>query len=354
MEDAGAPSVNIVPRPDHLERTADEPRAVSYVPAEVIGLRTLSPSVRGIRLRRTGGMSTGSLTSAPSSRHPPDVGFGYRAGQWLDVRIEGVPVVGGFSATSSPLCSAALREACNVAEPDAIDLAVKHSKHPPAAWAHNTCKIGDLVNVRTGGKFTLDPIVCTDSSGRVSIRDAVRRIVFVAGGVGINPLYSMLLELAAISESRESLTTPPFPQIYFAFSAREEAELLFERQLRWLAGPSSALHGCLHLHLSTTRSHEHGETHDGGRDSSIDRVAGSGSSGMRTSANWDAARTYHGRVSHALLHEAVLRGTHDNTGTYMFICGPPRMTDEFTAFATDTSESGLGLPEAHMYCERWW
>ena len=46
----------------------------------------------------------------------------------MDVFISGVSVVGGFSITSTPK---QLKD-CSI-----IQLAVKKSEHPPAAWIHN-------------------------------------------------------------------------------------------------------------------------------------------------------------------------------------------------------------------------
>ena len=59
-----------------------------------------------------------------------------------------------------------------------LDLAVKASAHPPAAWCTRSAKVGDRVAIQVGGKFVL--------------REA-EAALFVAGGVGLVAIeYSWL------------------------------------------------------------------------------------------------------------------------------------------------------------------
>ena len=51
----------------------------------------------------------------------------FQAGQWLDVSMPGVDVVGGFSLCSAPH---------ELREGGVVRLAVKSSDHPPALWMH--------------------------------------------------------------------------------------------------------------------------------------------------------------------------------------------------------------------------
>lgn len=60
----------------------------------------------------------------------------FKAGQWIDMFIEGVEVVGGFSVCSSPL---------QYQSDKVIELAVKFSDHPPANWIHT--RVNDYLNV---------------------------------------------------------------------------------------------------------------------------------------------------------------------------------------------------------------
>ena len=104
-----------------------------------------------------------------------------------------------------------------------VDLAVKASAHPPAAWCTGAATEGDRVTLRVGGKFLL--------------READAAL-FVAGGVGVNPLYSMLRALCERSDTGRAA---------LLFCARDRDELLFAAELRALAArhPES-LRVCLH------------------------------------------------------------------------------------------------------------
>ncbi|KAF6100481.1 oxidoreductase NAD binding domain containing 1 [Phyllostomus discolor] len=95
---------------DHLERTANVLRHEVVSAAKVCGAAPESPSVKRLRL----------LVA--------DTDFTFKAGQWIDFFIPGVSVVGGFSICSSPRL---------LEQERIIELAVKHTNHPPALWIHN-------------------------------------------------------------------------------------------------------------------------------------------------------------------------------------------------------------------------
>ena len=76
-------------------------------------------------------------------------------------------MVGGYSLCSDPR------------SPN-LELAVKYSTHPPAHWVHKTCKAGEKVQVRVGGDVFLEP------DSRIKV------VLLIAGGIGINPLLSMI------------------------------------------------------------------------------------------------------------------------------------------------------------------
>lgn len=103
-------------------------------------------------------------------------------GQWLDVFIPGMPKAGGFTITSTP------REALppkpdfrtGIAQPAFLELAIQYSPaNPPAAWLWQpwTDIAGADLLVRVGGSFAWPPLHLDPRQ--------IRRVVFVAGGVGI-------------------------------------------------------------------------------------------------------------------------------------------------------------------------
>ena len=126
----------------------------------------------------------------------------------VDVFIPNVNQVGGFSMCSSPWL---------MEQSHQIHLAVKKSKWPPAEWIHSSCKAGDKVQIRVGGDFYYDP------PSDCQIPD----LVFIAGGVGINPLLSIMLQLRTIFQTSNNEDNFP-KRITLFYSAKQKEEILFQ------------------------------------------------------------------------------------------------------------------------------
>ncbi|XP_074431079.1 oxidoreductase NAD-binding domain-containing protein 1 isoform X2 [Larus michahellis] len=108
---------------DHLDRTANNFRQEVISQAKVCGITNESKTVKRLRL-------------AIANKD-----FTFKAGQWVDFFIPGVSVVGGFSICSSP----GLLEREGI-----LELAVKHTAHPPAHWIHTECTLDSEVALRVG------------------------------------------------------------------------------------------------------------------------------------------------------------------------------------------------------------
>lgn len=179
---------------DHMERTASVVRREIVSAAKVCGAASESPSVKSLRL----------LVA--------DQDFSFKAGQWVDFFIPGVSVVGGFSICSSPRL---------LEQERMIELAVKYTNHPPALWVHNTCTLDSEVAVRVGGEFFFDP----------QPADASRNLVLIAGGVGINPLLSILRHAAdLLREQANKRSGYEIGTIKLFYSAKNTSELLFKKE----------------------------------------------------------------------------------------------------------------------------
>ncbi|XP_020842883.1 oxidoreductase NAD-binding domain-containing protein 1 isoform X2 [Phascolarctos cinereus] len=163
--------------------------------AKVCGIIDESETVRRLRLLVT------------------DKSFTFKAGQWVDFFIPGVPVVGGFSICSSPSL---------LKQESALELAVKYTNHPPSLWVHTKCALGSEVALRVGGEFFFDP----------QPSDSSVNLVLIAGGVGINPLNSILLHVADLYRHRENKGSGyEMGRVRLLYSARNTNELLFKRNI---------------------------------------------------------------------------------------------------------------------------
>ncbi|XP_033763004.1 oxidoreductase NAD-binding domain-containing protein 1-like isoform X2 [Pecten maximus] len=156
----------------------------------------------------------------------------FKAGQWVDMMIPNVAKVGGFSMCSSPR---------QLVEDNLLELAVKRSDHPPALWVHTQCTEGVEVDIRSGGDTFYDPKPTDPSSD----------LLLIAGGIGINPLYSIVCHVTDLLRTKEetkgdnsigadnSVYTPG--SVRLLYSASCEDELIFQRELSEVAKQFSCI-----------------------------------------------------------------------------------------------------------------
>jgi hypothetical protein len=418
-----------IPRKDHIDLTANSPRAAGFFSATVERLDALTPDVTLVRLRVQGRVSPDGRTPAPASASDA---FQFSSGQWIDLHIPGVDKVGGFSIVSAPLAnpdergpgtSAAAQDASRLlcAQLDTcalpcFDLAVKRAAHPPAAWVHGALRsphtqpqvegrsgawVGAPVVVRVGGAFTLQsildgshapnradlaaasgvpvspPVAATENGGEESntvhmsgggrshlgsqsrkaseppntraAAGGVGSLVFIAGGVGINPLVSHLIDLAgrtAVAEAtrRANAAAPGLPRrLVFVYSAKTRSQMLFLPMLTKLAtAPWSPLAGKLSLRLVLT-GHFPSDAPDGN-----DPVA----EGAVSLSRGRISRRYIAELLEA--EAAALRkdspdADSESGQVAVAICGPPSMTDSIVE-----AVRAQGLPAKNIHFERWW
>ncbi|CAK7311856.1 Oxidoreductase NAD-binding domain-containing protein 1 [Vulpes lagopus] len=264
---------------DHLERTASVVRREVVSAAKVCGAADESPSVKRLHL----------LVA--------DKDFSFKAGQWIDFFIPGVSVVGGFSICSSPRL---------LEQERMIELAVKYTNHPPALWIHNQCTLDSEVAVRVGGEFFFDP----------QPADASRNLVLIAGGVGINPLLSILRHAADLHRERANKGRGyEVGTIKLFYSAKNTSELLFKKNILDLVNEFPEKIACsLHVTKQTTQ----------------------------ISAELKPYIT-EGRITEKEIRD------HISEETLFYICGPPPMTDFFSKQLENSH-----VPKEHICFEKWW
>ncbi|KAM6176283.1 oxidoreductase NAD-binding domain-containing protein 1 [Erethizon dorsatum] len=264
---------------DHLERTASVVRREVVAAAKVCGTASESPSVKSLCL----------LVA--------DKDFSFKAGQWIDFFIPGVSVVGGFSMCSSPRL---------LEQERMIELAVKYTNHPPALWVHNECTLGSEVAVRVGGEFFFDP----------QPTDAPRNLVLIAGGVGINPLLSILRYSADLHrEWANKRSGYEIGTIKLFYSVKNTSELLFKKNILDLVSEFPEKIACsLHVTKQTTQ----------------------------ISAELRPYIT-EGRITEEEIKDCI------SNETLFYICGPPPMTDFFSKQLENNH-----VPKEHIFFEKWW
>nr|XP_008982118.2 oxidoreductase NAD-binding domain-containing protein 1 [Callithrix jacchus]XP_008982119.2 oxidoreductase NAD-binding domain-containing protein 1 [Callithrix jacchus]XP_008982120.2 oxidoreductase NAD-binding domain-containing protein 1 [Callithrix jacchus]XP_008982121.2 oxidoreductase NAD-binding domain-containing protein 1 [Callithrix jacchus]XP_008982122.2 oxidoreductase NAD-binding domain-containing protein 1 [Callithrix jacchus]XP_008982123.2 oxidoreductase NAD-binding domain-containing len=264
---------------DHMERTASVIRREIVSAAKVCGAASESPSVKSLLLLIA------------------DQDFSFKAGQWVDFFIPGVSVVGGFSICSSPRL---------LEQERMIELAVKYTNHPPALWVHNKCTLDSEVAVRVGGEFFFDP----------QPAEASRNLVLIAGGVGINPLLSILRHAAdLLREQANKEHGYEIGTIKLFYSAKNISELLFKKNILDLVNEFPEKIACsLYVTKQTTQ----------------------------ISAELKPYIT-EGRITEKEIRD------HISKETLFYICGPPPMTDFFSKQLENNH-----VPKEHINFEKWW
>ncbi|XP_042744226.1 oxidoreductase NAD-binding domain-containing protein 1 isoform X1 [Lagopus leucura] len=264
---------------DHLERTANNFRQEVISQAKVCGITSESETVKRLRLAIT------------------NKDFTFKAGQWVDFFIPGVPVIGGFSMCSSP----GLLEREGV-----LELAVKYTDHPPARWIHTECTLDSEVALRVGGDFFFDP----------QPGDTPVKLVLIAGGVGINPLFSILLHVADLHGYQESKGNGyKMGTVKLYYSAKNTNELLFKKNI---LGLMSALPGKISCRFHVTQQ------------------------------NSPICEELQPHVTEGRISEKDLE-KHVSKDTLWYICGPPPMIESISQLLYNS-----GVHRNCVFFEKWW
>ncbi|XP_067649713.1 oxidoreductase NAD-binding domain-containing protein 1-like isoform X2 [Haliotis asinina] len=264
--------------PDHLQRTAESSRQKIMSSATVLNIQDESRTVKSLNLKIH------------------NENFRFKAGQWVDTFIPGVDTVTGFSMCSSP----------GLLQRDGMmHLAVKRSSHPPAEWVHTKCKVGSQVNLRVGGDYFYDP-----QTGE----DPPTDLLLVAGGVGINPLMSMLNHIHDMHQSETSRSMCP-NKVILMFSAKTNDELLFRKRINELCNVKPNNMSAVYFITEET-----GATED---------------------------NTVCSRIKQEHVQEATDKLNSGKVECYL--CGPSPMIADI-----ETMLKACGITESSIHYERWW
>jgi hypothetical protein len=266
-----------------------------------------------------------------------------------------------------------------------LELAVQKSPNPPVVWLWQKQEeiLGTQLVVRVGGSFVWPPRVRGIGSEKIDNGEGLqvggntlkrlRKVVFVAGGVGINPFISMLRFLdAQLSfvggdnewknneegrgvRDRNAQSNELNPEglevnLLYGFKAlpREEdpnGEVLFWKELDEIF----------------SRQKDRGRKWKG-----VGFVSGESEGGFsidrkpkveeeqKESLRPDEMRgkgllLNKGRIGRGDI-ESVLGAKEEREGTVVYVCGPRSMTDEFVEMIGRME----GMSESRVLCERWW
>ncbi|KAN0114402.1 hypothetical protein V8E51_003946 [Hyaloscypha variabilis] len=287
----------------HLERTAAEPRDENLHRVTLAHISRVNPTIRLFRLSPILEQGRKPITFLP--------------GQWLDFHVPGIHKAGGFTITSPP---SLLRPPTSY-----LELAIQKSPlNPPAAWLWQDEEsiLEKELQVRVGGSFVWPPPMPVNE---------VKRVVFVAGGVGINPLMSIVSHLEQKKREDGNLGF----EVKFLYTTRDlgsnskPSEILFlERLVSVFENLGSE--GQFELFLTS-----------GG-------VEGKDGSGRIMIGDKDIA------ANRRRIHDTdildSLGPVEGRKGTVCYICGIPLMTDEFV----EKAKKADGVEEANVLSEKWW
>ncbi|KAF6240531.1 hypothetical protein HO173_001199 [Letharia columbiana] len=249
-------------------------------------------------------------------------------GQWLDVHVPRIPQAGGFTITSTP-------DDLKKDEPY-LELAVQHSpNNPPAAWLWQREKkiLGTELQIRVGGSFVWPPPGIDTNQ--------VHKVVLVAGGVGINPLLSIITHLILHSDYHG--------QIELLYTSRKGpsgniSSILFVKRIHELFQrdlPQKRHHYTL---FCTAPFALPSTSHSGEKRSNVIRER----SGDMHYVGEHQSIEYRRFEQKDL--ETALGPVEERGNTVAYVCGPPRMTD----WAVDVLNRSKGMDQARVLCEKWW
>ncbi|RAL17165.1 FAD-dependent oxidoreductase [Aspergillus homomorphus CBS 101889] len=347
----------------HQMRTAAEPRQNRLYNVRLSHIEQASPCVRLLQLTLPPEVQNPEDNCQESDQETQPQPLTFLPGQWLDVHIPSISNAGGFSITSTPadaqvlppLIEAAVEAIANDepglpppnpgGRPPYVELAVREApSNPASAWLWKPADeiLGSELSIRVGGSFVWPP-----SGVRL---DAIRNVVFVAGGVGINPLISMLSHLNNDDEATTTLRHPSF-KIHFLYSTK-----LPEGATTTAATSTESLESVLGQILFLSRLRQIVSIQSQLRrlritlDLFITNLDDDKSSPLLKHP-FDDMRIHGRRINPQDLRAATSKddGESEPSETVCYVCGPPGMTDDMVK-----GLDGLLGSSERVFYEKWW
>ncbi|KAL6712643.1 hypothetical protein ACN47E_000520 [Coniothyrium glycines] len=302
----------------HQERTAKEPRDDGFHTAIVSKILPVNDRIKRFQFE----------IKDPS-------GFKFLAGQWLDVFVPNVEKAGGFTITSSP------NEALPQSDPEHkpyFELAIQKSPTNPTAswlWQPEGEIQGKEITVRVGGSFVWPP--------RLDVKE-IKRVIFVAGGVGINPVMSML---SYINQEHADLETRLLYSTKVPSRETNPTEVLFLNDMLELFRIPRSASTKDRIELFYTGTWDGSDM--GTRSDALIHPLMSLTLPQMCSDSEVPVTAWTHRIDDSALRSAV--GSEKAArSTVFYVCGPPDMSDSIVKFITEQP----AVVEEHVLCEKWW
>ncbi|OCK81709.1 hypothetical protein K432DRAFT_442157 [Lepidopterella palustris CBS 459.81] len=303
----------------HEERTASEHRDPDLHTVILDKIKPVNDRIRILRLAIKGQQR----------------GIPFLPGQWLDVHVPGLRKAGGFTITSTP------RDAVATDSPF-LELAIQDSpSNPPAAWLWKREEeiLGQELSVRVGGSFVWPP-------PGVNLHQ-IKRVVFIAGGVGINPLISILSHIRQTDVSLDHLRC-----LYMTKIPRHNpkaSDVLFLPRLLDIFHPSAT-----GLDTEGKQERERLELFfTGGPEGPFSFQDGRFFLSEHDSLSPGKELphcTYFSRIGDDDLRSAAGYSRKERQASLYYVCGPPNMTDHVVDFMRKQD----GVDADRVLCEKWW
>ena len=238
---------------------------------------------------------------------------------------------GGFTITSPPS-----RAKDSENSPGYLELAIQESPDSKPArwlWLPKPEIVGQAIGVRVGGSFVWPPTNIDTAS--------IKKVIFVGGGMGINPLMSILSHLGDMGSSS--------PLVHFLYSTKITDEETSPKDILFLERIASLfkagrVNGNLSLFLTGLQTSF--PEHTARIKKALD---GDPNAAVAESRSRVVIKT--GRINHPSIVDA-LGSPGERASVVVYICGPPKMTDELTEFLTSSGALGLSLDQIRF--EKWW
>lgn len=187
------------------------------------------------------------------------------------------------------------------------------------------------MQIRVGGRFIYPPPDLSAEEAR-----EIKRVVFVAGGVGVNPIMSMLEHLHL--ESHSMPDRMPSQRLLYGTRAKSgEAILFYEHIARMLQDQKRESRRAYESNFGA-KLYLTGSAYW-----TPDEV-----SGYEKLKN-DLIQHNYGRIKLADILDA-LGPREGRKNTVAYVCGPPEMTDEFV----EELSKADGMSPNQVLCEKWW